>query len=137
MRQRHPALEQDHFARRLSVQADAAERRVPPPHRRVQGYQRHAGRHSDRRRHLEPAQERMVAFDPGRRLHRLADEAGHRSRRLRQLDLAAEGRHRQQARRFRVREDRDVMIRRTGERRDPYAAAPFWRGAVRRRLSNH
>ena len=44
----------------------------------------------------------------GRRLHRLADEAGHRSRRLRQLDLAAEGRHRQQARRFRVREDRDV-----------------------------
>ena len=43
-----------------------------------------------------------------RRLHRLADEAGHRGRRLRLLDLAAQGRHRQQARRFRVREDRDV-----------------------------
>ena len=45
----------------------------------------------------------------GRRLHRFPDEAGHRSRRLRQLDLAAESRHRQQARRFRVREDRDVI----------------------------
>ena len=56
------------------------------------------------------AQERMAAFDAGRRLHRFPDEAGHRSRRLRQLDLAAEGRHRQQARRFRVREDRDVSV---------------------------
>jgi hypothetical protein len=36
------------------------------------------------------------------------DEAGDLSRRLRQLDFAAEGRHRQQARRFRVRENRDL-----------------------------
>ncbi len=56
------------------------------------------------------AQERMAAVDAGRRLHRFADEAGHRSRRLRQLDLAAESRHRQQARRFRIREDRDVSF---------------------------
>ena len=101
--------------RRLSVQADAAERRVPPPDRRVQGYQRHAGRRPDRRRHLEPAQGRMAAVDGRRRLHRLADDAGHRSRHLRLLDLAAESRHRQQARRFRVREDRDLSSPAIGE----------------------
>ena len=49
--------------RRLSVQADAAERRVPSPDRRVQGHPRHARGRADRRRHLEPAQGRMVAFD--------------------------------------------------------------------------
>ena len=117
--------------RRLSVQADAAERRVPSPDRRVQGYPRHAGRHPDRRRHLEQAQGRMAAVDAGRRLHRFADEAGHRSRRLRQLDLAAESRHRQQARRFRVREDRDVIFR--------YLAPPAGRGrrALARRVRGY
>ena len=45
-----------------------------------------------------------------RRFHRLADEAGDRARRVRAVDLAAQGRHRQQARRFRIREDRDVRF---------------------------
>ena len=36
--------------------------------------------------------------------------AGHRERRVRLLDRAAQGRHRQQARRFRVCEDRDVRL---------------------------
>ena len=38
---------------RLRLQADAAERRVPPPDRRIQGHPRHARRRADRRRHLE------------------------------------------------------------------------------------
>ena len=53
LRQGHAALEQGHLDRRLSVQADAAERRVPPPDRRVQGHPRHARGRPDRRRHLE------------------------------------------------------------------------------------
>ena len=67
---------------------------------------RDAGGRADRRRHLEQAQGRLAALDIGRRLHRLADAAHHRARQIRALDLAAEGRHRQQARRFRVCEDR-------------------------------
>ena len=63
LRQGHAALEQGHLDRRLPVQADAAERRVPPPDRRVQGYQRHAGGRADRRRHLEQAQERLAAVN--------------------------------------------------------------------------
>ena len=47
-------LEQDHRAHRRGLQARAAERRLPPPHRRVQGHPCHAGRSVDRRRHLEP-----------------------------------------------------------------------------------
>ena len=35
---------------------------------------------ADRRRHLEQAQGRLVALDIGRRLHRLADAAHHRSK---------------------------------------------------------
>ncbi len=68
------------------------------------------GRRADRRCDLEQAQERMAAVRRGRRFHRLADDAGDRSRRLRHLDLAAQGRHRQQARRFRICEDRDVSF---------------------------
>ena len=45
------------------VQADAAECRVPPPDRRVQGRPRDARRRADRRRRLGQAQERMVAVD--------------------------------------------------------------------------
>ena len=62
------------------LQADAAERRVPPPDRRVQGHPCHAGRRADRRRHVGQAQERMAALDRGRRLHRQPDEAGDRGR---------------------------------------------------------
>ena len=91
--------------------------------RRIQGYPRHAGRRPDRRRHLEQAQERMAAFHRGRRFHRLADDAGDRDRRLRPLDLAAQGRHRQQARRFRICEDRDVIF--SSSRRTP---GPIRRG---------
>ena len=112
LRQGHAALEQDHLDRRLRLQADPAERRVPPPDRRIPGHPRHAGRLADRRRHLEQAQDRLAAVGGRRRLHRLADGAGDRYRQLRPLDLAAQGRHRQQARRFRVCEDRDVMRRR-------------------------
>ena len=74
LRQGHAALEQDHLDGRLRLQADPAERRVPPPDRRVQGYPRHAGRRADRRRHLEQAQERLAAVGRRRRFHRLADE---------------------------------------------------------------
>ena len=56
------------------------------------------------------AQERMAAVGRRRRFHRLADDAGDRGRPVRRLDLAAQGRHRQQARRFRICEDRDVSL---------------------------
>src|SRR4051812_33634989 len=51
----------------------------------------------------------MAAVDRRRRFHRRADEAGNRSEPVRVMDFAAQGRHRQQAGRFRVREDRDLM----------------------------
>ena len=51
----------------------------------------------------------VAALDRGRRLHRQPDEPALRDRRVRGLDRAAEGRHRQQAGRFRIREDRDLM----------------------------
>src|SRR6266567_6906325 len=57
------------------------------------------------------AQGRMAALDRRRRLHRKPDAAGDRDRRIRLVDFAAEGRHRQQAGRLRIREDRDVMPR--------------------------
>ena len=47
LRQGHAALEQDHLYGRLPVQADAAQRRLPPRHRRIQGYPRHARRRAD------------------------------------------------------------------------------------------
>ena len=52
----------------------------------------------------------MAAVEGRRRLHRRADEAGERARQVRQLDRAAAGRHRQQAGRFRIREDRGVAV---------------------------
>src|SRR5260370_31638993 len=48
-----------------------------------------------------------VGFGPS--LHRGAGAAGIRARQARELDRAAEGRHRQQARRFRIREDRRMI----------------------------
>ena len=53
---------------------DAAERRVPPPDRRVQERPRDARRRADRRRDVEQAQGRVAALDRGRRLHRQPDE---------------------------------------------------------------
>src|ERR1700730_8924220 len=53
----------------------------------------------------------MAALDRRRRFHREPDGAGDGNRRVCFVDLAAEGRHRQQAGRFRIREDRDVMPR--------------------------
>ena len=47
----------------------------------------------------------------GRRLHRQPDGVGNRARQVRRLDLAAQGRHRQQAGRFRIRQDRELMRR--------------------------
>ena len=92
----------------VSLQARAAGRRLPPPHRRVQGYPRRAGRPDDRRRHLESRQGQVAAVERRRRVHQEPDEAGQRARTIRELDRAAARRHRQQARRFRVREDRGV-----------------------------
>src|SRR5947209_11690013 len=54
------------------------------------------------------AQERVVAHRRRRRLHREPDEAALRDRTVRLVDLSPQGRHRQQAGRFRIREDRNV-----------------------------
>ena len=62
----------------------------------------------DRRRDLEPRQRQVAAVEGRRRFHRQPDEAGVRARPVRQLDRAAAPRHRQQARRLRIREDRGV-----------------------------
>ncbi len=57
-----------------------------------------------RRRRLATREGQVAAVQGGRRFHRLADEAGPRARAVRRLDRAAAGRHRQQARRLRIRE---------------------------------
>src|SRR4051794_17576802 len=51
----------------------------------------------------------MAAIGRRWRFHRRPDDAGNRNRRIRLMDLAAKSRHRQQAGRFRIREDRDLM----------------------------
>ena len=104
----HAALEQDHLARRLRLQAHAAERRVPSPDRRVQEHPCRSGRQADRRCRVGEGQERVAALDRRRRFHRQPDEARDRGEPFRLVDRAAESRHRQQAGRFRIREDRDV-----------------------------
>ena len=53
----------------------------------------------------------VAAVEGRRRLHPEPDAPGHRARQVRQLDRAAPRRHRQQARRLRIREDR--RLRRT------------------------
>src|SRR3954449_12923673 len=53
----------------------------------------------------------MAAVGGRWHLHRRPDDAGDRDARIRVLDLAAESWHRQQAGRFRIREDRDLMPR--------------------------
>ena len=59
------------------------------------------------------AGETGLAADPcRRRFHPVADEAGHRARQVRRLDRAAEGRDRQQAGRFRIRQARRGLSRR-------------------------
>src|SRR5438132_11869399 len=52
----------------------------------------------------------MAAVIRRRRFHCIVDDAGDRDRELCAVDLAAEGRDRQQARRFRIREDRVVIF---------------------------
>ena len=52
----------------------------------------------------------VAAVEGRRRLHPEPDEAGHRARPVRELDRAAARRHRQQARRLRIREDRGVVV---------------------------
>ena len=49
LRQGHRALEQDHRAHRRRFPAGAAARRLPPPHRRVQGHAGDADGRADRR----------------------------------------------------------------------------------------
>ena len=58
----------------------------------------------------DSAKGRMAALRR-RRFHRQPDEAGDRDRQVRLVDFAAEGRHRQQAGRFRIREDRNDLMR--------------------------
>ena len=68
------------------------------------------GDHPQRRR-MGEGEGRLSALRRRRRFRRLADDAGERARQIRQLDLAAESRHRQQARRIRICEDRGVDAR--------------------------
>ena len=75
-------------------------------------------RRAGRRRDLEQGEGQVAAVEGRRRLHPEPDEAGDRARQVRELDRAAARRHRQQARRLRIREDRrlrrtldDLMLR--------------------------
>ena len=84
--------------------------RLPSRHRRVQGRQDYAGRRDRRRGGLEPRDRQMAAVEGRRRFHRQFDAAGVGAGQVRQLDRAAAHRHRQQAGRLRIREDRGVAI---------------------------
>ncbi len=85
---------------------DTAARRLQPPHRRVRRPEsRHRGAHSGRSG-MGRAARNDAAVVGRQRLRRQPDAPGAHPRRLRRLDRAAEGRHRQQAGGFRVREAR-------------------------------
>ena len=92
----------------VAVQTRTAPCRLPPPDWRVQGRESVAGRQADRRRDLEARLQPVAAVERRRRFHRQPDAARGRARPIRQLDRATARRHRQQARRFRIREDRGV-----------------------------
>ena len=105
----HRPLEQDHREDRRrtssspcrtprSTAASASSRR--------QGV---AGRQDPERRGMGREEGSMAALQGRRRLHRLADGTGVGARQVRRLDRAAQGRHRQQARRVRIREDRTLL----------------------------
>ena len=82
-------------------------------HRQIGEFKNGAGLadgRSARRRGLEQAQGRMAAVEGRRRLHRQPDDVGERARQIRRLDFAAQGRHRQQAGRLRICEDRGVAL---------------------------
>ena len=64
-----------------------------------------------------------------RRIHQEPDEAGHRARPIRELDRAAARRHRQQARRLRIREDRGVAPRGYPSRPSRFTASCWSRRA--------
>ena len=112
----------------VRVQARAAARRLPPPDRRVQGRQGDARRRAHRRRHLGTRQGQVAAVQGRRRLHPEPDEARHRARPVRELDRAAARRHRQQAGRLRVREDRGVKLQ--AATRHCAAASSIWFGVL-------
>ena len=99
------ALEQGHRASRHPVRDQAAARRVPSPHRRVLAHQRRCRRQplADR---VDEAPRRVPAVGRRQGFHREPDAAADRARQVRELDRPAQGRHRQQAGRLRVREDR-------------------------------
>ncbi len=105
----------------VRVQAPTAARRVPSPHRRVQGHQGVARRAVARRGVVEQGEGQLAAVEGRRRLHPEPDEAEGRARPVRELDRAAARRHRQQARRLRVREDRGCSSLR---RLAPHHAVP-------------
>ena len=104
------ALEPGDRARRVRVPPRAAACRVQPPDRRV--------RRDPCRHRRQPADGRRMAARARRRCCRLPTTTAfvaslmrpvHRARRLRLLDRAAPHRHRQQARRLRIREDTGMI----------------------------
>ena len=106
LRQGRRTLEQGDREGRRQIPPDAAPRRLPSPHRRVPERQgaRPMARCSSDAEWIKT--EGPVAAVQGRwRLHREPDEPVLGARQVRLLDLAAQGRHRQQARRLRIRED--------------------------------
>ena len=97
---------------RRELPARTAACRLPPPDRRVQ-----ATSHASPDGHLliddatgPKARDQWLPSKADGDFIDSADEAGRRARQVRRLDRAAEGRHRQQARRLRVCEDRGVAI---------------------------
>ena len=92
----------------VGFQIRTAACRLPSPDRRVQGRAGVAVRRADRRGRVGARALQVAALERRRRVHRQSDEAGHGARPIRQLDRPAARRHRQQARRFRIREDRGV-----------------------------
>ena len=111
LRQGRRALEQDHREDRRQFPLRAAAHRVPSPDRRVPRCERDAEGRDPQRCRMGEGEGRLSAVDGGRRFHHIADDAGERARKVRELDRAAESRHRQQAGRLRIREDRGVIGR--------------------------
>ena len=105
LRQGRGALEQGDREGRHQVPAQAAARRLPSPHRRVRQRQGSPPGRGHQRGGMGQAEGPVAALQGRRRLHREPDGALLGARQVRLLDLGPQGRHRQQGRRLRVRED--------------------------------
>ena len=107
---RSRSLEQGHQPDRRCLPVRTAACRLPSPDRRVQGRQDLARGRDPRRGRLEPRSGQVAAVEGRRRFHRQPDAAGLRAGPIRRLDRPAARRHRQQAGRFRICEDRGVTL---------------------------